>query len=507
MIKVDRVPCYLTEMVKRGSAKKNTAKKWILINSEGAAPWIHKYKKFVPASEQQSFSNAKWSTWLVHISVSEQVTLVLSPKAPELTSHYGYLEESRFHFWKHQGGALIQKECLLATEAINVESLNLEEHDWLGFLSGIEMGCYQYSQVHFSNPSKSSGKVKRPTLYLSKDIKGLTPQIIREAQAWGFGQNLSRHLVNLPPGECYPSVVAEYVKKYFNDSASVTISVMGAREIQNEKMGLLYAVGKGSEHEPKFIQIHYTPKVKKGIKRIALVGKGVTFDTGGLDIKPSTGMRLMKKDMAGAAAVIGTLYYVIEAQLPVQVSAYVPLAENSVDAKSMRPSDVFTARNGLTVEIHNTDAEGRLILADALDYAVTRPNKPDAVINVATLTGAIKTTLGLEIAGLFSNQDQLAEGLLESAQEAGDLVWRVPLYSRYSSQFTTPFADLVNAVDGWAGPITAALFLERFIKGVPWAHLDIYGWTDKTSGVQSHAGGNGQAVGLLNAFIRKTSQS
>jgi leucyl aminopeptidase len=309
----------------------------------------------------------------------------------------------------------------------------------------------------------------------------------------------------LPPAECYPEVVVQYVQKYFKGIESVKVSVMTLKQIQDEKMGLLNAVGKGSEHEPRFIEIHYIPKAKSQVKRVALVGKGITFDTGGLDIKPSSGMRLMKKDMAGAAAVIGSMYYIAQSRLPVSVSAYIPLAENAVDAKSMRPSDVYRARSGLTVEIHNTDAEGRLILADALNYAVTQKNKPDFIIDIATLTGAIKTTLGLEIAGLFSNQDDLADQLLRAAQNSGDLIWRIPLYSRYSAQFSTPFADLVNAVDGWAGPITAALFLERFIEGIPWAHLDIYGWTDKVAGAQSHAGGNGQGVGLLNSFIRNLS--
>jgi leucyl aminopeptidase len=289
--------------------------------------------------------------------------------------------------------------------------------------------------------------------------------------------------------------------------SSVKVTVLSSKQLQSQKMGLLYAVGQGSEHEPKFVEIRYVPKVKSKVKKVALVGKGITFDTGGLDIKPSSGMRLMKKDMAGAAAVIGSMYYIAHSKLPISVSAYLPLAENSVDAKSMRPSDVYTSRNGLKVEIHNTDAEGRLILADALDYAVTNKIKPDFLIDVATLTGAIKTTLGLEIAGLFSNQDDLAERLLRAAQESGDLAWRIPLYSRYASQFSTPFADLVNAVDGWAGPITAALFLEKFVRGVPWAHFDIYGWSDKANGVQAHPGGNGQMVSLINQFVRTLAQS
>jgi len=505
-MKIDQLPRYLSQIIKKGRSKSRDAKTWVLIPQHQKNDFINKYKKLVSKSDQKAFTTGNWSTWEIVVS-KQSVLLIAAPRRQEVVSHYGYLEESLFSFWKHHAGALIQKEKLMGSRYVNIESGELLELDWIGFLVGIEMGCYQYSQVRSTQPKSKQIANKLPTLYFSKQIKTLTPNLIVEAQSWGYGQNLARHLVNLPPGECYPEIISEYVKQNFKGIDSVDVAVKTSKQLQEERMGLLYAVGKGSEHEPKFIEVHYTPKTKSVAKRVALVGKGVTFDTGGLDIKPSSGMRLMKKDMAGAAAVIGTMYFISQSNLPIQVSAYLPLAENAVDAKSMRPSDVITSRGGLTVEIHNTDAEGRLILADAIDYAVTQKNKPDVLIDVATLTGAIKTTLGLEIAGVFSNQDALADQLLVAAQESGDLIWRVPLYSRYTAQFSTPFADLVNAVDGWAGPITAALFLEKFVKGVPWAHLDIYGWSDKVTGVQSHVGGNGQAVGLLNAYLRSISGS
>jgi len=501
MIKIDKLPNYLSEILRRGESKFDESSNWVLIPFKQKSEFINQYKKYVSKSDLKHFTGGQWGSWTITIS-NRQFHLVSAPTPPNIVSHYGYLEDSLFQFWKNQGGHFIQKEKLAGSRDINIQGGDLSYEEWLGFLVGVELGCYQYQTVHLSRAESAKTIKKLPKIYISKSVKTLTSALIREAQSWGYGQNLARHLVNLPPGECYPEVLVQYAKKYFAGIDSIKIGVMTLKQIQAEKMGLLYAVGKGSEHEPRFIEIHYTPKSKAQTKRVALVGKGVTFDTGGLDIKPSSGMRLMKKDMAGAAAVMGSMYYIAHSQLPVRVSAYIPLAENAVDAKSMRPSDVYTARSGLTVEIHNTDAEGRLILADALDYAVTHDHKPDLIIDIATLTGAIKTTLGLEIAGLFSNQDDLADRLLRAAQYSGDLIWRIPLYSRYTSQFVTPFADIVNAVDGWAGPITAALFLERFIQGVPWAHLDIYGWTDKVTGVQSHAGGNGQGVGVLNSFIR-----
>jgi leucyl aminopeptidase len=231
----------------------------------------------------------------------------------------------------------------------------------------------------------------------------------------------------------------------------------------------------------------------------------VTFDTGGLDIKPSSNMRLMKKDMGGSAALAGLAHWLGEAQISLPVDIYLGLAENSVDGKSMRPSDVLIARSGMSVEIHNTDAEGRLVLADVLDVAVTQKNadEPSQVIDVATLTGAIKAGLGAEISGLFCNDDSLAKELESAGQLAGEPNWRMPLYSRYGRNMDSSFADIVNCVDGFGGAITAALFLEKFIRGKSWAHMDIYGWNDRAQGALTFAGGSGQAVQTLIEFLQK----
>jgi leucyl aminopeptidase len=234
------------------------------------------------------------------------------------------------------------------------------------------------------------------------------------------------------------------------------------------------------------------------------VGKGVTFDSGGLDIKDAAGMRLMKKDMGGAAAVVGALYSYLQqgGQRPLDV--YVPLAENAISGKSYRPGDVIRSKSGMTVEIHNTDAEGRLVLADSLALAAAQQGeqKPCAIVVAATLTGAIKVGLGSDIAGLFASHEGLAEGLLRASKEYGDPMWRMPLYDAYRPKLETSVADINHcAVGSYGGAITAALFLAEFVKGHAFAHLDIYAWTDGERGALREGGGSGQAVQALASLI------
>ncbi|NJM10264.1 MAG: hypothetical protein HC883_05235 [Bdellovibrionaceae bacterium] len=196
------------------------------------------------------------------------------------------------------------------------------------------------------------------------------------------------------------------------------------------------------------------------------------------------------------------MYWAARSGLKQAIDAYLPLAENAISGISFRPSDVLTARNGMTVEIHNTDAEGRLVLGDALDVAVTNKEKPRYVIDVATLTGAIKVALGSQLAGLFSNDPKLAAGIATAGQAVGDLTWTMPLFQRYRSATSSNFADMVNAIDGFGGAVTAALFLEKFVKDVPWAHLDIYAWKDSAEGAWLEGGGSGQSIACLSVWLQ-----
>ncbi|MGZ3690904.1 MAG: leucyl aminopeptidase family protein, partial [Pseudobdellovibrio sp.] len=314
-----------------------------------------------------------------------------------------------------------------------------------------------------------------------------------------------RHLVNLPPNDINPATIEALIKKdlQFN-AAAVKIDVWDAKKLDQENMHLHLAVGKGSDTPPRMVHIKYRPKKKSSKKPIAFVGKGITFDTGGLDIKPSAGMRLMKKDMGGAAAVIGLAYWAIQSKYDRACDFYLALAENSVDAKSMRPSDVYKSRAGFLVEIDNTDAEGRLVLADVMDVAAKQAgaDAPEYLIDLATLTGAIKVALGADVAGLFSNDDKLATQLQNAGQATGEPNWRMPLVQKYFSSMSSNFADFKNSGEGFGGAITAALFLEKFCNGVKWAHLDIYSWTDKVQGPFAAAGASGQPVQSLIHWLK-----
>lgn len=416
-------------------------------------------------------------------------------------SHSGRLEESDFAWFRDQAGPVLSQARASGVELLQIEFRGTESEAERGFLVGLELAAYSYKNLIQGKQFENF-----PQLAFKKSGGSFSKELVAEAALQGQAINLARHLVNIPPNFLNPSTVSQFVKKKFPKSPSLQVNVWDPKRLEKEGMGLHLGVGQGSPHGPCLVHLRYRPKVRRA--PVALVGKGITFDTGGLDIKPSSGMRLMKKDMGGAAAVLATAFYVSQAKLALPMDFYVALAENSVDGWSMRPSDVLQARNGALVEIHNTDAEGRLVLADALDVAVTQKgaDEPEFVIDVATLTGAIKTALGTEIAGLFSNHDDLAEKIEQAGRRAGDLSWRMPLYSRYSSSFSTAFGDMVNAVDGWAGSITAALFLEKFVRQKPWAHLDVYCWNDKASGALTFSGGSGQPVSCLIEFLTSESR-
>lgn len=358
---------------------------------------------------------------------------------------------------------------------------------------GLELAHYS-----FKGRKKSFEKV-----FIEFNGKTSTLKEIKESVFLGHAINWARHLVNLPPNRLQPEDYAGLVKTLFSKKSGVKIDVWNDKKLKAEKCGLHLAVGGASDSPPCLVVLKYRPqKASAKSKTYALVGKGITFDTGGLDLKPPSGMRLMKKDMGGSAAVVGAFLYAVENQLPIKLDAYLALAENSVSSSSFRPSDLVTARNGQVIEIHNTDAEGRLVLADALDVATTQREKPEIVIDVATLTGAIKVGLGSQIAGLFSNDSTVSKEIYTSFSSKGDDVWPMPLYQKYRQQMNSPFADMTNAVDGFGGAITAALFLESFVNDVPWAHIDIYAWKDSPEGALLEPGGSGQAVQGLATWLK-----
>jgi leucyl aminopeptidase len=312
----------------------------------------------------------------------------------------------------------------------------------------------------------------------------------------------ARDLGNTPARELNPARLGELAEQQLT-AAGCTVGVHDEEWLSERGFGGLLAVGRGSATGPRLIEASYRPRRRRGavpVKHIVLVGKGITFDTGGLNLKPADGMRMMHTDMCGGAAVLGAIQYAAMQRLPIRVTALVPAAENAVSGTSMRPSDILRQYGGRTTEVGNTDAEGRLVLADGIAYAVARL-KPDLVIDIATLTGAMKVALGMETAGYFANDDDLAADLEEAARKSGEAIWRMPLEHRYAGLLESSVADARND-PGSPGGITAALFLQPFVGDVPWAHLDIAGPARATSdGPIFSRGATGFGTRLLAQFL------
>jgi leucyl aminopeptidase len=319
-------------------------------------------------------------------------------------------------------------------------------------------------------------------------------------QAVADGVFLARDLVNEPPNVLSPEEFARRAKALAK--AGLRVRVLGEAEMEKLGMGLLLGVGQGSERESKLVVMEWNGARKAGTAPVALVGKGVCFDSGGLSLKTGAGMMGMKGDMGGAAAVAGTMQALAARKARVNVVGVVGLVENMPDGKAQRPDDVVKSMSGQTVEVLNTDAEGRLVLADALWYAQTE-FKPKCVIDLATLTGAILIALGHEHAGLFSNDDTLAQRLTEAGRAEGEPVWRLPLGDGYNKALKSKIADMKNIGGPSAGSITAAQFLQRFVNKTPWAHLDIAGvaWQDGEHKELVPSWGTGWGVRTLNRLI------
>ncbi len=309
-----------------------------------------------------------------------------------------------------------------------------------------------------------------------------------------------RDLVTEPANILYPESYATRVLEL--KKLGLQIEVLGVKEMQKLGMGSLLGVGQGSVRESKMVIMRWNGG-KNGGKPLGFVGKGVTFDTGGISIKPANGMEEMKFDMGGSAAVVGLMRLLAERKAKVNAVGVIALVENMPDGNAQRPGDVVTSMSGQTIEVLNTDAEGRLILADALWYTQQK-YKPEFMIDLATLTGAIIVSLGSSRAGLFSNDDKLAEQLFKAGEKSGEELWRLPLADVYDKQINSDIADMQNiGSEREAGSITAAQFLQRFVNGVKWAHLDIAGtaWQKKDSAT-CPKGATGYGVQLLDRFVR-----
>ncbi len=354
---------------------------------------------------------------------------------------------------------------------------------------------YRFDRMK-SEPEKRPRGPSRVAFVVAKADTAPARQGLRTGLALANGVDLAKDLGNLPGNVCTPEYLAGTARE-LGKAFPIRVQVLDEKRIAALGMGALMAVAKGSALPPRLLVLEYRGGGER-MAPVALVGKGITFDTGGISIKPAAEMDEMKFDMCGAASVLGTLRAVAEMRLPVNVVGIVPACENMPGGKATKPGDIVTSLSGQTIEILNTDAEGRLILCDALTYAARF--KPSVVIDIATLTGACVVALGHHNTGMFTREDALAEELSSAGRDASDPCWRMPLDDAYQEQIKSPFADVANVGGRAGGAITAACFLARFAKGYEWAHLDIAG-TAWRSG--ANKGSSGRPVPLLTTLLMR----
>jgi leucyl aminopeptidase len=362
-------------------------------------------------------------------------------------------------------------------------------------VEGVRLGLYVFDAY---KSEKSKKALKAATVVVPRAALAAARRAAKRAGVLADSVLLVRDLGNEPGNTATPTYLAEKAKA-IAAAEGLKVNVLEEADMKALGMGALLGVAKGSEEPAKLIVLTYDPPRGRRVDTVAVVGKGLTFDSGGISIKPADKMEDMKFDMCGGAAVLGVLQAVARLKPAVRVVGLVPTSENMPDGAAYKPGDILKALNGTTIEINNTDAEGRLILADALAYASTRLKpRPDAIVDMATLTGAIVVALGAEFAGLVSNDDALASRVLEAAKASGDPVWRMPLVEGYRQKMKSVYADLKNSGGREGGSLTAAAFLERFVDGVPWAHVDVAGvaWTEKSGGTLSK-GATGFGVRLV----------
>jgi len=393
--------------------------------------------------------------------------------------------------------ALIEKSikgCTNYLSTIANKHLSLKRISELTAIAGND-ACYRFN----SFKSKPGKKVSLTSMVLAfSDRKQLTKAraAIKRGAAMSSGMDLARDLANSPPNVCHPTYLAQQAKKIAKQHPKVKVSVLSEAQMRKLGMGSLLSVSAGSEQPAQLICMHYNGIGAKAGKPVVLVGKGITFDTGGISIKPSPSMDEMKYDMGGAASVFGTMQACAELNAKVNLVGVVAAAENMPDGKASRPGDIVTTMSGQTVEILNTDAEGRLVLCDALTYI--KKYDPAYVIDIATLTGACIVALGHQTSGLMSNNQKLANKILKAGKRVNDPAWQLPLGEEYDEQLKSNFADIPNMGSPGAGTIVAGCFLGRFTNDYRWAHLDIAGTAWRGGAAK---GASGRPVPLLTSFV------
>ena len=364
------------------------------------------------------------------------------------------------------------------SRTVSVDFSNVDRKFLKIFLEGMTCGSYEYGK--FKSSGRKKNRIEKVCIASRRISADYFSTEAAHACAVSEGVAFSRDLVNDPPNMLTPSILAEHALSISEGSEYISCEVLGREEIREMGMGGLSAVSFGSSEPPRFIHLFYSSPVKSR-KKVAIVGKGITFDSGGLCLKPADSMRTMKMDMSGAAVVLGTMKALGDLTPRVNVHGIIPATENMTGASAYKPDDVVTALNGKTIEIINTDAEGRVALSDALSYAVRLG--VSEIVDLATLTGACIVALGLHNAGVMGNNANLVRSVLNSARDVGEKMWELPLDLELREEIRSRVADVKNVGSRWGGAITAALFLENFVSDVPWVHIDIAGpsYVEKTS--------------------------
>ena len=422
---------------------------------------------------------------------AERVLLVGAGKERELSDRaYRKLVSAVLNNLKNLGGA----DAVLALGDLAVKGRNAHGKARLQ-VETLADGTYVFDR--FKSQKAEAPKLKKVTLLVDKADAAAVEQGAKQAQAIANGMALTRDLGNLPPNLCHPTFLGEQAKALGKEYKGLKVEVLDEKKLRELGMGSFLAVAQGSDQPPRLIVLQYNGAKKKDEAPHVLVGKGITFDTGGISLKPGLGMDEMKFDMCGAASVFGTFRAVLELQLPINLVGLLACAENMPSGRATRPGDIVTTMSGQTVEILNTDAEGRLVLCDTLTYA--ERFKPQAVVDIATLTGACIVALGANTSGLMGNNDALVRQLLKAGEHADDRAWQLPLFDEYQEQLDSPFADIANIGGPKAGTITAGCFLSRFAKKFHWAHLDIAGTAWISGGKDK--GATGRPVPLLTQYL------
>ncbi|MFV3367481.1 leucyl aminopeptidase [Pseudomonas sp. NY15435] len=422
---------------------------------------------------------------------AERVLLVGAGKERELSDRaYRKLVSAVLGNLKNLGGG----DAVLALGDLAVKGRNAHGKARLQ-VETLADGTYVFDR--FKSQKAEAPKLKKITLLTDKADTAAVEQGAKEAQAIANGMALTRDLGNLPPNLCHPTFLGEQAKALGKEYKGLKVEVLDEKKLRELGMGSFLAVAQGSDQPPRLIVLQYNGAKKKDEAPHVLVGKGITFDTGGISLKPGLGMDEMKFDMCGAASVFGTFRAVLELQLPINLVGVMACAENMPSGGATRPGDIVTTMSGQTVEILNTDAEGRLVLCDALTYV--ERFKPQSVVDIATLTGACIVALGSNTSGLMGNNDALVKQLLKAGEVADDRAWQLPLFDEYQEQLDSPFADIANIGGPKAGTITAGCFLSRFAKKFHWAHLDIAGTAWISGGKDK--GATGRPVPLLTQYL------